>query len=100
MVTFLNLKNNNMHHIARTKTGQFIVVLISSANGKVLSASEPLKRKTTAIRNVEAQLDEVSAICRIWQDDTVDKPKLYNAHNTDRSVEYNASRPEKKYVPK
>jgi len=89
-----------MHHIAKTKTGQFIVVLISSANGKVLSASEPLKRKTTAIRNVEAQLDEVSAICRIWQDDTVDKPKLYNAHNTDRSVEYNASRPEKKYVPK
>lgn len=89
-----------MHHVAKTKTGQFIVVLISSANGKVLSASEPLKRKTTAIRNVEAQLDEVSAICRIWQDDTVDKPKLYNAHNTDRSVEYNASRPEKKYVPK
>lgn len=89
-----------MHHIAKTKTGQFIVVLISSANGKVLSASEPLKRKATAIRNVEAQLDEVSAICRIWQDDTVDKPKLYNAHNTDRSVEYNASRPEKKYVPK
>lgn len=89
-----------MLHISKTKTNQYIVVMISAFNGKVLSSSEPLRSKRAALKNVAAQFEEVSAIDRVYQVDSEDGSFLNKILSDGTHRAYNSRKLEKPYSPK
>lgn len=91
-----------MYHIvkSKSKTQPFQVVLVGD-NGEPLSASELLKSKQAAWKNVKAVMcsvfseGDVDCFCLV-QDDTLKFPKAYRLYNTGRKDAYLTVKP--KYI--
>lgn len=87
-----------MLHISKTKTGNFIVAVVSSKNGKVISASEPLTTRTAVKRNILAHGREVMSSIVLVQDNAAKHPKV-SWYTSDGKVEETNQKMEKPYVP-
>lgn len=89
-----------MRHIAKTESGQFIVVHRSSKNGKVLNDTETFKRKRTAIDNIVAVVNDDNTGMVYVQDDTVQPSVVLKVYGGGDIIPDYGAKPGKPYKPK
>jgi uncharacterized protein YegP (UPF0339 family) len=87
-----------MHHIVKTKSGKFQVVLVAK-NGEPLSISETLNSKQAAFKNIAAQVSVTGNILFYAQDDTTKTPFVYKVYQDGGRNQTEDLPSQSKYIP-